>query len=163
MKKNIIQAFTLMLLVSIIACKPEPVYVLEPFGNSAEGLNGAWKLLKVTQTDEIVKLAVKPELDITQFLTGGGEVTMKFDKTNMSYQNTGSAKVNYLGNNGTFRFDNPSTPSQLILTEPNGQVYTLIMSAPIRPEYPNNNLILKYTRILRGKKAVSYNYIFKRQ
>ena len=142
------------------ACnKDSDVVNLASLGDPAIALNGTWKLQKITQTDQVLKAKDKPVLDLTEFVLNGGTQTITFDKTNKSYTVSSTARVNYLGSNGTYAFDDPQYPTSLTLTPAAGASLKLTLGAPLRPERVGP-LLLKYDRTKRNKQSVSYNYTF---
>jgi Domain of unknown function (DUF5004) len=152
----------LMLSLFIASCKPEYVAPDIVFGDPAVGIDGAWKLKSITQTDLLYKAPEKdkPVLDIKDFWTKGGNVyTCTFNKATRTYTTTGDVRLNYLGAAGTFSFDSEQYPSKVILTPTNGQPISLKLAKPIRAEY-NNNLEVSQIRVVNGKVAHSYNYTF---
>ncbi len=147
-------------MVAFTACRKEcPTVELPPLGDPALSLNGTWHLHKLTETDQVLKAKDKPVLDITDFVLNGGELKISFDAAAKTYAVNSTARINYLGTAGTFGFDDPKFPSKLILTATSGNVLTLPLGEPLRPERPSN-LIFKYNRTKRGKASVTYSYTF---
>ncbi|MEY4926541.1 MAG: hypothetical protein RI894_977, partial [Bacteroidota bacterium] len=128
MKTNFIKfviAFVLLTSLTIVGCTKDPEYPLPVFGDPAEGIAGVWKLSTIKQSDLVIKAAVKPQIDLTDFLTKGTAVSIAFDKMAKTYQVTGSLRVNYLGSNGTFAFNDAKNPTKLLLTDISNKVYSL--------------------------------------
>ena len=150
-----------LLLVVASGCKKPTYSTQAEFGSSLDGLNGSWRLTKVTETDEVIKVATKPSLDITSFSLGGGSYSLTFNKVTKQYTASGTVQPDFLGTSGTFAFDNPDYPSAIIFTNAAGTKFTMTLGLPVRAEY-NNPLLLKWTHQLRTKKGVTYGYTFSR-
>jgi Domain of unknown function (DUF5004) len=156
--------FLLSILTIFNACKPEPVYVLDPLGDPLAGINGKWQFTKVIQYDELrlqKALPISP-IDVTTYFTSTATPTsITFKSSDKTYTVAANNSLNYLGTAGTFTFNDPNYPTKLTLTTSAGKVLDLDLSHAIRPNY--NVFNAKMIRKINGKFAPSYTYSLKRQ
>ena len=153
MKKYII---VLILFINITACKKERP-TLEPAGSKVEGIQDDWKLFRVMQYDEISQ----KELDVSSVYIGKQPMvlTFKISGTDTAYTNLPGTSVNYLGENGTWHFDNNEFPTTLTIRF-DGNDHILKLNRTVRPQ--DQTLEFKFSKVCHGKRVVSYNYTFKR-
>lgn len=149
------------IIVLVSSCiKPDPVSSILPIGSPYEGINGNWRLTKVTQTDEQFKVPPKPTYDLTKFYTGSNPMRIKFDGAARTFAITANGNPNYIGSAGTFTFDDPMYPRYLALKDASGKTDTVELMHAIRPNY---NLEYKFSRVIRKVSKMSYTYLFIRE
>lgn len=154
MKKIWIIAITLQ--IGLMACKKERPE-LPPAGSNVDGIQDEWILSKVVQYDEITQKV----LDVSSVYIGADPMKLQFkiSGSDTAYTAVSGTSVNYLGNAGTWSFDNYEYPTRLIVNF-NGNDHVLPLLRTVRPTA--QSLEFKYTKICRGKAVVSYLYSFKR-
>lgn len=158
MKKTLIVAFALATMV--MGCRPDP---FEPIGEPLdikEGFLGDWKVVSVTQIDE-VKLAAE-ESNATRDLTNlfnFYEYAITF-ATDGSYTISPGKAPNFAGTtSGTWSFDNPDFPTVVLLSEDSGTTTAAKFNLTRTPQ-KNINLQLTFRRYKDSKLVLSYSYVF---
>ncbi len=151
----------LIIIISIIqltigSCK-EDRPELPPAGSKVEGIQDDWSLFKVMQYDEISQ----KELDVSSVYIGADPMKMNFkiEGQDTLYTITTGSSINYLGNNGTWRFDDNEFPTTLTINF-DGNDHILKLNRTVRPQ--DQTLEFKFSKVCSGKRVVSYNYTFKR-
>lgn len=162
MKKTFSFYFLLCLffIVAVTSCnKTTELPIGDPY-SKVEGINGSFKLSKVTQVDERTTALVNT-LDISNAFIGDTAMQMSFNSTNKTFSITpGSTPNVFKVTSGTWRFDDDTYPTKLILTS-NGVDIDMPLSSTIR--VTETKLGVKFTRLLRGKAATSYIFTLDRQ
>ncbi len=160
---NILLALVVVLL-ALSSCKED----IKPIGDPLSQVNGiadTWKLYHVNQVDELNDKSDN-FIDVSTIIMGAtpAEITFNPDKT--FTLNPGTMR-NFLPVDGSWAFDDEDYPSQIILTDSNGET-VLDMLSPVR-EKVDNRLEVKYIRPINGcadlegkRGAVSYEYYFER-
>jgi len=152
--KKIIILITAFLAIS--SCKNDRLQ-LAPAASKIAGIQDDWTLNQVIQIDEISQR----ELDVSQVYIGTSpmQINFKINGTDTTYSVVNGTSANYLGNSGTWKFDDINYPTKLIINH-NGNDYQLPLIRTVREGDPN--LEFRYTKVCSGKNVVSYKYIFKR-
>lgn len=113
MKKLLYTIIGLSLLIA--ACKPEIKGELgEPF-DKVKGISGSWEIGAFKQRDE--NNPIKEVRDLSEFYvnTDVAPTKITFNPSDATFEVIPGAGKNYFGVGGTWRFDNPSYPTSLIL------------------------------------------------
>ncbi|MEL6674431.1 MAG: DUF5004 domain-containing protein [Bacteroidota bacterium] len=145
-------------LFALLACEQ----TTPEFGDTyskVEGINGAFKLTQVIQTDERTA-SFDNTLDISGFFLRSTPPELNFSSADRSFTLAPGDSPNFLGESGSWKFDDEEFPTQLILTS-NGQDLTLELNRTIREI--DNTLEFNFRRACFGKAALTYTYIFTRQ
>jgi Domain of unknown function (DUF5004) len=162
------QVFKFLLFIGVIttlnACKPEPVFTLEPLGSPLAAIDGTWQVTKVLEYDELRLQKALPILPIdvsSFFIKTGATTSISFKASDKTYTTVSPANaLNYLGS-GTFSFNNPDYPTEINLVTSTGKTLTLGVSRAIRPNY--STFDAKLIRKVNGKYAPSYTYSLQRK
>jgi hypothetical protein len=97
----------------LYGCKEDEADIGEPFGKTEGLVATAWVVSEVYLVDE--GNPSKPEKDISRFYTEGTDLLeIKFNADG-TFQSSSGAGVNFFPNEGTWSFNNPQTPSRIIL------------------------------------------------
>jgi hypothetical protein len=136
MKKNRIYLLLILILTSVVVSNCKKSYTLDPPPSSIDGINGSWELYSVIQVDEF-DLA-KPERNISKFYLGEGSsavMEITFNSSDLTFEITlGQIGKNYLPTSGTWKFDDDNFPQYIYLKDDEGNVTTLTLQGPIRPQ-----------------------------
>lgn len=157
MKKITLLFASAMLIMS--ACKPE----VGPIGDRnapGAGLIGTWELTNAEHTD--VTLPVPETRDISSFYqrtTNKWRVQFNADST-YSVLSTGPG-FDLFGNGGTWAYDAPDYPTELLLT----QFDTVTTALPLgnMPRTIDPTLSIVYSRIKCGNPSITYRLTYTRQ
>ncbi len=162
--KTFIGKFLLMsILLStgvIISCenKVDDLTIGEPF-DQVEGMGGTWNLLEVKIIDELT--IEKESMDLSAIFLSE-PTTLSFDSETLTYTiETPSDVPNFLGEGGSWAFDNNDFPKKLMLSTSTSNIE---LGAPIRTF--DDKLIIKVTKTCivneKVKPVLSYQYEFER-
>ena len=136
MNKNRIYLLLILILTSVFVSNCKKTYTLDSPASHVDGINGTWILYSVVQVDEF-DLA-KPERDISKFYLGDGSISVMeitFNSSDFTFEITlGQIGKNYLPTSGTWKFDDDNFPKYIFLKDDEGNVTTLTMQAPTRPQ-----------------------------
>lgn len=168
MNKNRIYFLMIIVLTSIIVsnCK-KTEYKLDPPGSHVEGINGTWELYSVIQVDE-VDLA-KSERDLSEFYLGDGTtevMKISFNSSDFTYQVIlGDIGKNYLPTSGTWEFDDDNFPQLVFLDDGEGNITTLSLQGPTRPQDQQLKFSFKRSCTIENEltEYVGYRYEFNRK
>lgn len=157
--KGRIKFWTLLLLlgVGLAACKPEDL-ILDPPGSKLDGINGTFTLSEVIQVDPFV-IGSGNSLDITSVFTGGGTPSISFNSSALTYTFVPQNGPNYLGNSGSWAFDNDDYPTLITMNDGTAQ-YDLKLLHTIRPQ--DEFLEVQYERSCGTTVSVIYQFKFAR-
>lgn len=154
----------LALLFLISSCKEDS----KPIGDPLSQINGivdTWRLNNVNQVDELNDKS-NNFIDVSTIMMGSDAAEITFNADKSFTLNPGTIR-NFFPIDGSWAFDDDDYPSQIILTDTNGETI-LDMLSPVR-ENVDNRLEVKYIRPindcadLEGKRgAISYEYYFER-
>jgi len=167
MTRNRLFLLMIIVLTSVFVSNCKKTYTLDPAGSKIEGINGAWELYSVIQVDE-VDLA-KSERDISKFYVGDGTIeVMKitFKSSDFTYEVTlGDTGKNYLPSTGTWEFDNNEFPKFIFLDDGEGNITTLSLQGPTRPQDQQLKFSFKRSCTIGGEltEYVGYRYEFNRK
>ena len=145
------------------ACKPDPVFTLEPLGSPLAGIDGTWKVNKVLQYDElrVQKALPIPPIDVSEYFVKADSTFITFKASDKTYTTvTAFGKTNYLGS-GTFSFNDPEYPTEIKLVTTDGKSLTMGVNRAIRPNY--SSFDARLIRKVNGKYAPSYTYSLQRK
>jgi Domain of unknown function (DUF5004) len=150
-------------LLLFAACKPESIKGYEPFSSvNVNTLQGQWKIISVTQTDEDSKRKLFPykTLDVTSLLN--------LSDVKLSLNASGSAPSTFTAaygtapqifklSSGTWKLDDNNKPGALWLINASDTVkFTLGAYGKLA----NNKMSLKQVKSLGGTAMITYEYEF---
>jgi hypothetical protein len=152
--KKIFFIFSFALLV-LTSCDKRNLEYGETF-DRLKAMDGTFKLTSIVQTDEVTTDLANKQLDISD-LIGANPLTISFTKAGgITVTQNDSPDFLGFGTNvpSTWTFDDASYPTQIIT---NAGV-TLNLGKPVNQF--TTGMEFKRTKMLRGKKAVSYVLTF---
>ena len=136
MMKSRIFLLLILILTSVVVSNCKKTYTLDSPASHVDGINGTWELYSVVQVDEF-DLA-KPERDISNFYLGDGSTSVmkiSFNSSDFTFEITvGEMGKNYLPTSGTWKFDDDNFPQFIFLKDDEGNITTLTMQGPTRPQ-----------------------------
>jgi hypothetical protein len=142
-------------------------YTLDPAADKVAGLNGDWELYSVIEVDEIS--LSKGERDISEFYLGDGTVEVlkvNFNSSNKTYEIIpGDIGRNYLPSSGTWSYDDNNYPEFIYLKDDNGEITTLKLQGPTRPQDQKLKISFQRSCSIGGESVeyVGYRYEFNRK
>ncbi len=162
---NIVHRLTFAALIAamLVSCKPEPEGELGTPFSKMEGLTAtSWEIERVVIVDGADP--AKTERDFSSFYLGGeNKLTAKFDADG-TFDVTPGDGLNFLPLSGTWQFNDPMYPTQIVLN-PEGDTQILYLESPTR--IIETRLRLRFDKhecLIDDEWAVVYSYglIFKR-
>jgi hypothetical protein len=133
---------TTALLLTLAACKKDEIPPLGDPASKLEGINGAWRLAKVEQYDENVAVDAK-YLDITEYFVTGAAPTITFNSSAKTFTYDPAGTSNFLGTNGTWRFDDDAAPLYIYATSAGASEATWQLGGPTRPVDQQFSILVK--------------------
>jgi len=155
--KNIFFIFSFVLLV-LTSCDKRNLEYGEAF-DRLKAMDGTFKLTAIKQIDEVTSDLTNKQLDISE-LMGTNPLTISFTKAGgITVTQNDSPDFLGFGTNlpSTWSFDDANYPTQVITNTG----VALNLNKPVNQF--TSGLEFKRTKMLRGKKAVSYVLTFAKQ
>lgn len=158
MKKSILFLTVIGLLVALQACKPEiPTTLAEP-GSKLDGINADWTMVAAQIVDE--NTLNGDSISITSYYVDDTPPEITFSST-FEYTVTANGKRNFLGNGGTWAFDDEEFPTMIMLTTNDGEMIDLTLTTTIRPQ--DSRLRFNYARNCGATNYATYYYEYIRK
>ena len=156
--KNIIQLATLsfVLLIGIGGCKKKTRDLEDP-SSKLEGIQDVWVLDEVRQYDPSNKDLI---IDVTDVFKGSTPIELEFKSTDFTYSFNQNNPL-FLGNSGTWKFDDNQFPTQIEMSGDVG-VQTVKLLQTVRTVDPK--LRIQLTRYCGGgTTSTIYQFSFVRK
>jgi len=119
-----------LLLIGVTACRPELTGELGPNYNPTEGFSGNWRLMKVDMVD--LQEALLETRDITSYYENDfGSITLVGSESTYEVTHQGAGDF-FIGESGTFSFDDPQFPSNIIFISNTGDTTSAGLSRLVR-------------------------------
>jgi len=124
----------LALTVLLAGCEENDYNDLAPPPSKIEGIQGSWTIESVAQV-ELTKRAGGFDIryDVSDVVVGDDPMSIVFESENMTYSVNAGTTVHALGSGGTWAFDDPEFPTQLILRTDEGNTVTADLQRTVRP------------------------------
>lgn len=158
MKKSSMKyiAITMAAVVLIFAACKKKFKDYAP-SSKVDGISDVWQLDSVKHFDPAKKDVIA---NVTELFVGSNAVELDIKASDNSYR-FNSANPIYLGETGTWKFDNNDYPTKVIFTH-NSLVDTLTLLRTVRTV--DRTLQFQLNRYCGGgKSSVNYQFIFKRK
>ena len=160
MKKNIL--FLTMALLSLAACKREPIPPIGPYYGNTQGIFDDWEVSKVMYVDSTQPV---PEImEATRFFTKDPAklYSIRFESPDQySVTNPGMGNLNPLGSSGTFVLTPVDFPTEITFFTDAGDTVGGKLLSLVRPTDPSFGFALAGENC--GKNTVAYQYTFQRR
>ena len=146
-------------IIAIASCKPDSIKSFQGYSAySTSSLQGVWKLTKAVESDEDAKRKNFPfkTQDITN-LFNLTDITVTLAADGSVTANYGTAPTLFNLTTGSWKLDNPRTPSQLFFIS---GVDTTKFILGAYNNLPAKKLVLKQTKYSGTTPMVSYDYEF---
>lgn len=153
---KIMAVFTMM--IAVASCRPDIPSDIGPAYDAVSGFSGTWRLTQVELTD--LQEALQETRDISPYYASDfGAVTLI--GTEGTYEVEDGAGDFFIGEQGSFVFDDPTFPSNIIFYTNEGDTVTAGLSRMVREI--DNTMGFNVAREHCGAPNVQYNYSFIRE
>ena len=122
--------FTITIALALLAGCREQKTQLDPPGSKLEGINAQWTLVEVEQVD--VASIQQSTLDVSKAFLKNGSLDVNFNSSDFTYA-VNSDIPNYLGDGGSWSFDDNEYPTKIYLIPSGSDTIKLDMLSTIRP------------------------------
>lgn len=151
-----------VLAVLLTACFPDELKDIGLPFSKKEGITGEWKVISVTQVDEIAKKegATSFSIDLTDmFGFSDFEIAFNADGTFSVNENPSPAFIDL---SGTWAFDDDEFPKEVLLKAENSDEVTSRFALHKVPA-PGRNLEIKFQRLKGEDVVISYIYVLSKK
>ncbi len=149
---------SLLAILALAACRPEPFKEIGPDDSLTEGVYGSWQLSGVQQTD--LTQPVPETFDVSDYFTGDPMRVRFSEGGNYTVEYLGSG-LEILGSSGSFAFDSPDFPSKMNVVTDKGDSLELGLSQMVRKI--DNRMGLVIEQNLCDAPNIRYTLTFNRQ
>lgn len=147
-----------MILLTVVSCKPDIPTDIGPSYDAVSGFSGKWRLTQVEMSD--LQEALLETRDITPFYASDfGAVTLS--GTEGTYEVEAGAGDFFIGDQGTFEFDDPSFPSNIVFYTNQGDTVTASLARMVREI--DNDMGFNVSREKCGAPNAQYKFSFIRE
>ncbi|MFK7969649.1 MAG: hypothetical protein AB8F95_04740 [Bacteroidia bacterium] len=164
---NIFILLSTAFLLVFSACKKDELPPIGKAPSKLEGINGAFKLVKIQRTDKLACANRPTVLDVSHFFLQGEASTISFDTNAKTFSYNAGDATSLLPETGSWKFVNENFPDQadefpeaIEFVDQNGIMTMLDLKKPIRPLDPT--LEIESTTMSDGKVATGYIFVFER-
>ena len=151
------------MVATIIACRPDIKEIGEP-SSHVTGIEGTWEVNRVDLVD--LALDLPEEMEITEFYLDGtsAPLTISFDYNAKTYEVIeAGAGTSFLGTNGTWAYDDPEYPTEMIVVTNASETLNLSLTKMVRASDAEMGFELKREKCAPGDHNVAYKYNFTRK
>lgn len=159
MKKLNRLSIIFLAIFALYSCRPEEPGALAAPESKLDGINDSFTLISVTQVDRRA-LGDESSLDVSDIFTSN-PTQITFSSSDFTYSVVPGSGPNFLGDSGTWAFDDIEYPTTVTLTPAAGAEVVLWLNRTIRPR--ETMLEVEWVRSCSGAESVSYRYMFARQ
>ncbi|QTN38600.1 DUF5004 domain-containing protein [Cryomorphaceae bacterium] len=158
MKRQFSIAALVALFIGVASCRPDIPSDIGPSYDATSGFSGKWRLSQVDMVDK--QEALQETRDITPFYASDfGAVTLSGGEGTYTVEE--GAGDFFIGTQGTYSFDDPSFPSNIIFYTDAGDTVTASLSRMVREI--DNDMGFNVPREKCDAPSVQYNFSFTRE
>lgn len=112
-----------------------------PF-SKLEGINGSWEIRQIEHVDYANPL-FDLSYDVSEVLVGDSPLVLTFNIESGTYEVQSGSSKHQLGNSGSWSFDDPEFPTELVFQTDEGQTIQGILENTVR--VVDNELIFQFS------------------